>query len=249
MAVAVSGRHAQAGPVVHHVPGLNSGEGVPLNRRTRRLPRILTPQGVDQLNGASRTHRDRAGRGDGVRCPAPLRDPRATNGGPQASRNKSLHRRGQGRTSTPRPDLGALLRPLWRPLPSGRTASGRVHRPGVRGPQAAHPPSRGVVECDGPNEVLRRRQAPVPGWTHATCHEPSHTCLTRLRKAGSPFFVGESAVRDHPRDPFDPSRPAVAGGTSGLPCLPFTDSPIATQQVEQILGGAEGVVKLCVVHP
>ena len=23
-----------------------------------------------------------------------------------------------------------------------------------------------------------------PGWTHATCHELRHTCLTRLREAG-----------------------------------------------------------------
>src|SRR5215212_6615278 len=36
------------------------GQGVPLTRRTRRLPRILTPAEVDALTGALRTSRDRA---------------------------------------------------------------------------------------------------------------------------------------------------------------------------------------------
>jgi hypothetical protein len=36
------------------------GQGVPLTRRTRRLPRILTPVEVDALTAALRTHRDRA---------------------------------------------------------------------------------------------------------------------------------------------------------------------------------------------
>jgi integrase/recombinase XerD len=36
------------------------GQGVPLTRRVRRLPRILTPPEVDALTGALRTHRDRA---------------------------------------------------------------------------------------------------------------------------------------------------------------------------------------------
>ena len=36
------------------------GQGVPLTRRTRTLPRILTPVEVDALTAALRTHRDRA---------------------------------------------------------------------------------------------------------------------------------------------------------------------------------------------
>jgi hypothetical protein len=36
------------------------GQGVPLTRRARRLPRILTPAEVDALTAALRTHRDRA---------------------------------------------------------------------------------------------------------------------------------------------------------------------------------------------
>jgi site-specific recombinase XerD len=36
------------------------GQGVPLTRRTRRLPRILTPAEVDAFTAALRTHRDRA---------------------------------------------------------------------------------------------------------------------------------------------------------------------------------------------
>ena len=39
---------------------LRPGQGVPLTRRARRLPRILTPGEVDQLSVALRTHRDRA---------------------------------------------------------------------------------------------------------------------------------------------------------------------------------------------
>jgi len=35
-------------------------QGVPLTRRTRRLPKILTPVEVDALTAALRTHRDRA---------------------------------------------------------------------------------------------------------------------------------------------------------------------------------------------
>jgi len=36
------------------------GQTVPLTRRTRRLPRVLTPVEVDALTAALRTHRDRA---------------------------------------------------------------------------------------------------------------------------------------------------------------------------------------------
>ena len=36
------------------------GQGVPLTRRVRRLPRILSPAEVDVLTAALRTHRDRA---------------------------------------------------------------------------------------------------------------------------------------------------------------------------------------------
>jgi integrase len=36
------------------------GQGVPVTRRSRRLPRVLTPAEVDAFTAALRTHRDRA---------------------------------------------------------------------------------------------------------------------------------------------------------------------------------------------
>lgn len=57
------------------------GQGVPLTRRARRLPRILTPAEVDALTGALRTHRDQAMIAamvlGGLRT---VRGPRAANG-------------------------------------------------------------------------------------------------------------------------------------------------------------------------
>ena len=48
------------------------GQGVPLVRRVRTLPRILTPAEVDALTGALRTHRDSGDGGrDGARRAAP----------------------------------------------------------------------------------------------------------------------------------------------------------------------------------
>ena len=53
-----------ANPVPRGLPTrrerVRPGQGVPLSRRTRRLPRILTPAEVDALTAALRTHRDRA---------------------------------------------------------------------------------------------------------------------------------------------------------------------------------------------
>ena len=53
-----------ANPVPRGLPSrrerLRPAQGVPLTRRTRRLPRILTPDEVDALTAALRTDRDRA---------------------------------------------------------------------------------------------------------------------------------------------------------------------------------------------
>jgi integrase/recombinase XerD len=52
-----------ANPVPRGLPTrrerLRPGQGVPMTRRTRTLPRILTPAEVDALTAALRTHRDR----------------------------------------------------------------------------------------------------------------------------------------------------------------------------------------------
>lgn len=54
----------EANPVPRGLPTRRErsrpGQGVPLTRRARRLPRILTPAEVDALTGALRTHRDQA---------------------------------------------------------------------------------------------------------------------------------------------------------------------------------------------
>jgi integrase/recombinase XerD len=53
-----------ANPVPRGLPSRRErsrpGQGVPLTRRTRRLPQILTPTEVDRLTAALSTHRDRA---------------------------------------------------------------------------------------------------------------------------------------------------------------------------------------------
>jgi len=62
-------------------------QGVPLTRRTRRLPRILTPGRVRPVDRrAAHPPRSGDGRRDGVRWPAPLRGPRAASGGPAGGR-------------------------------------------------------------------------------------------------------------------------------------------------------------------
>ena len=56
MAVLVSGRHAQAGPVAHHVPGLNSGGTITAPSSSHRIggttfDRVPKPKESNQEGG------------------------------------------------------------------------------------------------------------------------------------------------------------------------------------------------------
>ena len=150
-----------ANPVPRGLPTrrerLRPGQGVPLTRRARRLPRILTPAEVDALTAALRTHRDRAMVAAMVfgglrRCEVlglRLEDLRVAERRVFIAEGKGGHQRLV-------PVSIAVLR-RGRRLPGGRAAAGCGHRPGVRGPQRAHP--RTAVVGPGAGRGTRRRQA------------------------------------------------------------------------------------------
>jgi site-specific recombinase XerD len=157
------------------------GQGVPLTRRTRRLPRILTPAEVDALTGALRSHRDRAMVAGMVlgglrRCEVlglRLEDLRVAERRVFIAEGKGGHQRlipVSGRFFTA---VAAYLETEW-PPESDTDAVFVV----LKGPNRGKP-----LSAKGLDEVLTgaRRRA---GLTHATCHELRHTCLTRLREAG-----------------------------------------------------------------
>jgi integrase len=155
-------------------------QGVPLVRRVRRLPRILTPAEVDALTGALRTHRDRTmvaamvlgalrrcevlGRVDDVRI---------------AERRVFIAEGKDGHQRLVPPRGGSST--TWPPTSSPNGHPVCAHRQGVRGVEGT---TRGKpLSVKGLDEVLAgtRRRARLK---HATCHELRHTCLTRLREAG-----------------------------------------------------------------
>lgn len=157
------------------------GQGVPLTRRTRRLPRILTPEEVDALTAALRTHRDRAMVAAMVfgglrRCEVlglRLEDLRVAERRVFIADGKGGHQR---------------LVPVSARFFAAVTAYLDVERPAdavtdrvfvvLKGPTRGRP-----LSVRGLDEVLAgaKRRASL---AHATCHELRHTCLTRLREAG-----------------------------------------------------------------
>jgi site-specific recombinase XerD len=155
------------------------GQGVPLVRAARRLPRILAPAEVDALTGALNTHRDRAMVAAMVlgglrRCEV------------LGLRLEDLHvaeRRvfiaeGKGGRQRLIPVSGRFFAAVAAYLDAERPpGSDRVFVV-LKGPRRGQPLSAKGVEV-----VLSaaRRRA---GLDHATCHELRHTCLTRLREAG-----------------------------------------------------------------
>jgi len=157
------------------------GQGVPLTRRTRRLPRILTPVEVDALTSALLTHRGRAMVAAMVlgglrRCEVlglRLEDLRVVERRVFIADGKGGHQR---------------LVPVSARFFAAVASYPDVERPPggdsdrvflvLKGPHRGNP-----LSAKGLDEVLagaRRRS----GLTHATCHELRHTCLTRLREAG-----------------------------------------------------------------
>lgn len=157
------------------------GQGVPLTRRTRRLPRILTPAEVDALSVALRTHRDRAMVAAMVfgglrRCEVlglRLEDLRVAERRVFIADGKGGHQRLV-------PVSSRFFAAVATYLEVERPADASTDRVFVvlKGPTRGRP-----LSVRGLDEVLAgaKRRA---GLAHATCHELRHTCLTRLREAG-----------------------------------------------------------------
>jgi integrase/recombinase XerD len=157
------------------------GQGVPLVRATRQLPRILAPAEVDALMAGLRTHRDRAMVAAMVlgglrRCEV------------LGLRLGDLHvaeRRvfiAEGKAGRQRlvPVSGRFFAAVAAYLDAERPPGAATDRVFVvlKGPRRGQP-----LTAKGMDVVLAaaRRRADLD---HATCHELRHTCLTRLREAG-----------------------------------------------------------------
>jgi integrase/recombinase XerD len=157
------------------------GQGVPLTRRTRRLPRILTPGEVDALTAALRTHRDRAMVAAMVlgglrRCEVlglRMEDLRPGERRVFIADGKGGHQRLVPVSARFFVAVQAYLH-AERPPGLGTDAVFVA----LKGPRRGQP-----LAVRGLDEILSgaRRRA---GLGHATCHELRHTCLTRLREAG-----------------------------------------------------------------
>jgi site-specific recombinase XerD len=157
------------------------GQGVPLTRRTRRLPRILTPAEVDAFTAALRTHRDRAMVAAMVlgglrRCEVlglRMEDLRVAERRVFVADGKGGHQRLV-------PVSARFFVAVAAYLEAERPADADTDRVFVvlKGPRRGKP-----LSVRGLDEMLAgaRRRA---GLSHATCHELRHTCLTRLREAG-----------------------------------------------------------------
>jgi integrase/recombinase XerD len=159
-------------------------QGVPLTRRARRLPRILTPAEVDALTAALRTHRDRAMVAAMVlgglrRCEVlglRMEDLRVPERRVFIAEGKGGHQRLVPVSARFFAELAAYL-DTERPVGVSTDSTDRVF-------VVLKGPNRGKsLSARGIDEVLAgaRRRA---GLGHATCHELRHTCLTRLREAG-----------------------------------------------------------------
>jgi site-specific recombinase XerD len=157
------------------------GQGVPLTRRVRRLPRILPPAEVDALTAALRTHRDRAMVAamvlGGLRRSEVL--------GLRVEDLRVAERRvfiaeGKGGHQRLVPVSARFFAAVAAYLDAERPAAAETDRVFVvlKGPSRGNP-----LSAKGLDVVLTaaRRRA---GLSHGTCHELRHTCLTRLREAG-----------------------------------------------------------------
>jgi len=157
------------------------GQGVPLVRVPRMLPRILDPGEVDALTAALRTHRDRAMVAAMVlgglrRCEVlslRLGDLRFGERRVFIAEGKGGHQRLIPVSPRFFAEVSAYL-DAERPAPAGTDRVFTV----LKGPRRGMP-----LSADGLDEILdgARQRA---GLEHATCHQLRHTCLTQLRKAG-----------------------------------------------------------------
>jgi len=157
------------------------GQGVPLLRSARTLPTILSPDQIDALTCALRTHRDRAMVAAMVlgglrRCEVlGLRMPDLRFG-----ERRVFVAEGKGGHQRLIPVSGRFFAAVRDYLECERPADAATERVFVvlKGPRRGQP-----LSASGLDEVLdgARRRA---GLGKATCHQLRHTCLTRLREAG-----------------------------------------------------------------
>ena len=156
-------------------------QGVPLTRRVRQLPRILTPAEVDALTQALRSHRDRAMVAAMVlgglrRCEVlglRMEDLRV-------AERRLFIRDGKGGRQRLVPVSPRFFTELAAYLETERPAGAATDTVFVvlKGPHRGGP-----LSVRGLDEVLTGARLRA-GLSHATCHELRHTCLTRLREAG-----------------------------------------------------------------
>jgi integrase len=157
------------------------GQGVPLVRVTRTLPRILEPGEVDALTGALCTHRDRAMVAAMVlgglrRCEVlglRLGDLRFGERRVFIAEGKGGHQRLVPVSPRFFAEVSSYLE-AERPPGAGTDRVFVV----LKGPRRGLP-----LSADGLDEILdgARQRA---GLARGTCHQLRHTCLTRLREAG-----------------------------------------------------------------
>ena len=156
-------------------------QGVALLRSARTLPTILSPDQVDALTCALRTHRDRAMVAAMVlgglrRCEVlGLRMPDLRFG-----ERRVFVAEGKGGHQRLIPVSGRFFSTVKDYLDGERPADAATDHVFVvlKGPRRGQP-----LSASGVDEVLSgaRRRA---GLQRATCHQLRHTCLTRLREAG-----------------------------------------------------------------
>lgn len=153
---------------------------VPLVRVPRTLPKILSPDEVDALMGALRTHRDRSLvlamlLGGLRRCEAlglRLSDLWVGERRLFVSEGKGGYQRVIPVADRFFAEVGEYLH-LERP----ECSTDRLFV-ALKGPRRGQP-----LSAEGADEILAAGRVRA-GLSHATCHELRHTCLTRLREAG-----------------------------------------------------------------
>lgn len=158
-----------------------NGRGVPLIRAARRLPRVLSPEEVNDLVRVLRTDRDRAMVALMVlaglrRCEVlglAMADIRPGEQRVWITQGKGGHERIV-------PVTGSFFTVLGRYLDCERPADALTDRVFValKGPRRGRP-----LSAAGVDEVLSGARGRA-GLDHGTCHELRHTCFTRLREAG-----------------------------------------------------------------
>jgi integrase/recombinase XerD len=168
------------------------GQGVPLVRESRALPRVLIAAEVDALTSELRTHRDRAMvaammLGGLRRCEVVglrLADLRVAERRVFVADGKGGHQRLVPISARFFDHLAAYL-DTERPADADTNADTNADTDAVfvvlKRPRRGRP-----LSAAGLDEVLDGARARA-GLAHATCHELRHTCLTRLREAGMPL--------------------------------------------------------------